>query len=1107
MTVTPDRPSSSLRSEGPLPGAPKAVWLDIISRASTIRERLDLGFAPSSDTPSDVVEIRLKRWRKVVASEEDVGRFALRLSLDDLAEHQLPGVIGDGRLPADYQPPSWARTLSAVVAEASRLTADDAATIVRERTSGEERLPFEEICAPFLHVAWVRVEQRAAEALTRLSPAARAALGRSLLAQLAALGDRALFLEFHVDRSVRQPAWVTRAQQATSGASTSLYRAFVTDLLAGGLIDLFREWSVLGRIMATATDLWVDGITEFLDRLHADWTDIERTLGRGRSLGAVTAIEAALSDRHHGGRTVCAVTFASGVRVVYKPKNLGAEVCFNALLAWLNASGAPLPLKTITILNRGTHGWAEFVPNLPCDDAAAAERYYVRIGMLLCLVYALRGTDCHYENLIACGEHPVLVDPEMLLQPLDVDLGELSESEGIDAIAYRQLSETVIGTLFLPVWQFGPNGSRIDVGGVGHDPLHARLPPRLGFEHVNTDSMRQALLPRALDIATKAPHRDGRLLPARDYGDQIVEGFRSMYDCLIEQRGALLSSTGPLTAFKTTAIRYVMRATFIYAGLLARLRAPEVLRDAVDASIEGEVLCQRFLPSPVWRRFWPIMREEFDALQRLDIPYFETQADATSLTLPSGRTLEGCFAQSGYDRAAASLGRLNEADREHQVYFVRGAMLAHGMTSAHAAHAPAAAADTGEASSALGRDELVGEAIRIAGGLAGRAIRRPDRGTTWIAFTYHPAARRFRIQPIGYDLFDGTSGVALFLAALECVTGGAGFRDLALGALAPLRQDIRSRAIDRIVDNVEWGGPLSCGTIIYALTRSSRLLNDPELLDDAAVLARAITPERIAADRHLDVLFGAASVILGLLALHDATGDPGALDLAVACGRHLVQRSVLRENGCRTWPMTDGQTLTGFSHGTAGAAYALLRLHAAHPASEFLDAALGAMAFERTVFVATLGNWPDYRKPQSDGPVCGVSWCHGAPGIGLARLGGLAGHDDVATRAEIEVALETTTRLGVQAIDGLCCGNLGRAELLLAAGTRLGRPELVDRASSLLARVVRRSRTAGGYDFLGENIPRAPGGYPGFFQGEPGVGYTLLRHADPMRLPSILMFE
>src|SRR5712672_636734 len=81
--------------------------------------------------------------------------------------------------------------------------------------------------------------------------------------------------------------------------------------------------------------------------------------------------------------------------------------------------------------------------------------------------------------------------------------------------------------------------------------------------------------------------------------------------------------------------------------------------------------------------------------------------------------------------------------------------------------------------------------------------------------------------------------------------------------------------------------------------------------------------------------------------------------------------------------------LTGFAHGTAGIAHALLLLDALKPDPELRKAAAGAFAYEAAAFDATQANWPDYRllPGQPPGPVgYPVAWCHGAAGIVGSRL-------------------------------------------------------------------------------------------------------------------------
>ena len=54
-----------------------------------------------------------------------------------------------------------------------------------------------------------------------------------------------------------------------------------------------------------------------------------------------------MSDPHRGRRSVLALTFASGRKLVYKPKDMGTEAAYHRLLAWLNERGAPLPFKVL----------------------------------------------------------------------------------------------------------------------------------------------------------------------------------------------------------------------------------------------------------------------------------------------------------------------------------------------------------------------------------------------------------------------------------------------------------------------------------------------------------------------------------------------------------------------------------------------------------------------------------------------------------------------------------------------------------------------------------------------------------------------------------------
>jgi type 2 lantibiotic biosynthesis protein LanM len=403
----------------------------------------------------------------------------------------------------------------------------------------------------------------------------------------------------------------------------------------------------------------------------------------------------------------------------------------------------------------------------------------------------------------------------------------------------------------------------------------------------------------------------------------------------------------------------------------------------------------------------------------------------------------------------------------------------------------------------LNQKELVQQAIVIATDLQTRAIGSTNSSVTWIAPQYIFNAQQFQIQHMGHSLYDGSYGVGLFLAALENVISGAGFRDLALGALQSLRQDLQEATSTDISNAMGIGGAIGCSSIIYVLVRVSQFLKEPVLLEDAKKVASRISPELIAADNKFDILSGSAGTILGLLALYNSSADSEFLEQANICGYHLLKHRVASDSGYSSWATLDGRLLTGFSHGAAGIAYALLRLYQVTSETAFLEAAQEAIAYESSVFIPELENWSDFRQLSTkERPTCMCSWCHGAPGIGLARVAGLDILDTPEIRQDIEAAISTTKQHGFQEMDHLCCGNLGRVEFLFTAGRKLSRPDLVEEAIKQAAQVVARAQQRGHFGY-GSILDF----HPGFFQGAAGIGYELLRLAYPDQLPSVLLWE
>ncbi|MBD2078639.1 type 2 lantipeptide synthetase LanM [Leptolyngbya sp. FACHB-17] len=1088
-----------------------ADFMQIAFQASSLWEQFNHHWGqPPLEHQTQQTDAILQRWCET-AAQGNWEKFEKRLAWDGLDSATVKAVLAASTVNPKDEPvsllpdSSWIETLQAIVRMALEQSLNDRKTVALP-IEPEKPLSFEDILLPVLLAArqklWAQINPTAMQVL---SEGAYLQIERQFLHQLIALCTPTLDVEFSRFRPLGQTLlnrFITPQEQL----STTYYRAFVEKQLSDGLLTLFQTYPVLGRLIATTVDFWVSATADFLQHLNTDWADLQHTFAESLPLGQVTQVESSLSDAHHQMRTVIALTFDSGLKLIYKPRDLGLEVAYQYLLAWCNEQSELLPFKVLRVLDRTTHGWVEYVEQLPCQDELAAQRFYQRSGMLLCLLYVLRTTDCHYGNLIASGEHLVLVDMEALMHPTADPLVESWNSTNAQNGSDQQFWDSVLRTGLLPQWELNKqNRVAFDISGLGSvDPQQAprKMPC---WKAINTDDMRLVYESVTLPLEANVPVLNGTPLSPNNYLPQLLEGFEEMYRFLLQQRASLLDSNSPLSNLKHQRVRFVFRATQIYDAIKQKSLSPQFLRNGIDRSIELDVLSRAFLVSPTKPKAWAILQAERKSLEQLDIPHFEVRAEDVALMSGSQTVVEQYFQHSSFSEVEAQLQQLSEGDLARQVTLIRGAFCARIARVPNRDRTSPIQTINNIASPTA--ELFLREAEAIAAEIENAALLEPDGSASWIALTYLPEVERFQFRPLGDTLYDGRSGIALFLAAMSMITGRSQYRSLALSALGSLRSWMHHSDIElsqKVANSLGIGGATGLGSLIYALVRINQFLQEPTLLEDAERIARYITPELIATDHQLDILGGAAGAILGLLTLYEISSDPKVLAAAEYCGHHLLTHQVSINGLPKSWKTISETPLTGFSHGAAGIAYALLKLYRVTRNRCYFEAAQEGIAYERHHFSTEVRNWADLRHKQ---PSFMTSWCHGAPGIGLARMGSLLMLETDSERneaqQEIRIALETTMNYP-QAIDHLCCGNFGRVEALLLAEQLDARSGWKEKAKQQAAWTISKSEQAGGYQlFL--DLPTMFN--PGFFQGTAGIGYQLLRLANPEALPSVLLWQ
>ncbi|OLR93070.1 type 2 lanthipeptide synthetase LanM family protein [Actinokineospora bangkokensis] len=895
----------------------------------------------------------------------------------------------------------------------------------------EWRAGFAELLAPFADLAAERVSAAAGADVDAAAVAGgvRAELSRRLVA----IAARTLVTELHR----------LRAEGALDGADGAarfqdfLRRTGTPDGLAG----LFGRYPVLARLLAQAASSTAAATAELLGRLAADRADLVAALLGGTDPGRAVAVVASRGDRHAGGRSVAFVEFADGRSVVYKPQDLTPHVRFAGLLSTLGGDG--LFPGTAAVLARPGYGWTEFITAAPLADRAAADRFHHRQGALLAVLHAVRATDVHYENLIARGDEPVLVDIETLFQPALSAAG--SGDPAADALA-----ESVHRTALLPVTFVGEQGVA-DLSGTGGD-AGASPATVVDWLDAGTDRMRLTRRPATMAAAANRPVLDGAPVDPAAHEAALLAGFRAGYDRLVRGRAALVEF---LRGCADVAVRVVVRPTWVYSTLLDETTHPDLLADAAARDSALTVLHQGRVGHPLLEQF---LAHELTDLWAGDVPLFTAVAGTGELRAAGGAVLPVPLPLTGLAAALETADRLGAVDRRDQEWVISASLATRGAAEGH----PQAPALSGPAEGAAGLpDELLAAASGIADRIVAGGIAAGGR-VNWLGLEA-VEDRHWLVMPLGAGLGSGHLGVALFLAQLAEVTGIGRYADQARAATAGAPAFVAALATrPDLVAAIGPGGLHGLGGIAYGLTRLGALLDAPELTD-AAATAAGLAAAAATAGSEPGWAGGLAGGLAALTAVHAELGLAEAAAGARRCADLLVEH-----------PGVDGG---GFADGAAGVGYALVQ----HGPD---DAHRGAG--RHLLATAARGG---------DGADLPAGWCRGAAGFALARAAA-----PVSSRLDPPAAFAGGP---VRRDLSLCHGELGTTEVLAALAGAADRTSATATAlrkrTGLVLGTLRRHGPLCGVP--GEVTT------PGLLTGLAGIGHGLLRLAAPKRVPSVLLLQ
>ncbi|MFT7838887.1 type 2 lanthipeptide synthetase LanM family protein [Saccharothrix sp. BKS2] len=862
---------------------------------------------------------------------------------------------------------------------------------------------------------------------------------RSLGGRLARIAARTLVLELNLERV---------AGRLSGDTPQARFAAFVGQV---DLTALFAKYPVLARLLGQACLHAVEAHTELLDRFTEDRHEIVRALLDGRDPGAVAHVEIGRGDPHARGRSVAVLTFADGRRVVYKPRSVALHREFVDLLAWFDGH-ARVGLRLPRVVTRSGHGWLEFVEHAPCADVAEVGRFYHRLGALTALLYVVDSTDMHYENLIAAGDQPVLVDVETLFHP----------ETGVPADpAVRSLARSVHRTAVLPLVLLGEHGA-LDVGGVGGDrgfPVDG-----VAWLHAGTDRMRLVRRPTPLAPAHNRPVLDGVEAEPADYLGALLAGFRIGYDALCDHRDELL---GTLGRFADLPVRFVPRMTNLYATLLDESTHPDALRGADDREDVLRLLWDDSADSDVLRALVP---HEVTDLWAGDVPLFTTRPDSRDAWSARGERLPDLLPVSGLDAVVAKVSALDEVDKHHQQWLITAALAGRPRPVEHrTGQVLPAPLEAGVPDP----QRLLVAACGVADEVLAHAATAPGR-VNWVGLELVDD-RHWAVSAMGAGLSNGYTGVALFLAQLGRLTGADRYLEFAREALTPVPALLDAFARDdELAVTVGSGAFHGLGGICYALARLANLLDDAEITGWLRTALEVTAGVEAGGEDPANLVEGWAGGLGAMMAVRAESGLAAADALARAYADRLLTAT----------PGGDG-----FARGRAGVGWALLRYARVSREQRYGVAGRANLRADQAL-----------KQRLLDVAEADHSWCSGLAGAVLAH----AAHPDQPVDTH---TLHLDRCLNALAVHdplrdlSLCHGELGVVEALTVLAER-------GHALASAMQTRRAGLVLGALDQYGARCG-TPGGVSsaGLLTGLSGIGYGLLRLGFPGQVPSVLLLD
>lgn len=329
-------------------------------------------------------------------------------------------------------------------------------------------------------------------------------------------------------------------------------------------LSLKTKYPVLDLVLRTIAKNFSTHIQNIILNFSKDSKSISKIFFAKKDEDAkIDNIDTSLGDGH-GGESTALVTLSNGKKIVYKPRNIDTTNSYNLFIDWVNYK-LNTNLKTFKCVNFESYGWLEFVNHEAVNTSEELHEYYYKAGILLAVTLLLGSKDCHYENIIASGKNPVIVDHETIIQPVLSKQSVRTWDEQNKIPPFSVLESMLIANQ--------TSGVASQYAGFGIKGNTEIVDLEKKIINANTlDSKGETRFIFRKLIKENVPLYKGVYVFVNDYRDDFLKGFEAAYDVFMVSIDELMSPNSPIKSFQNLKIRYVWRPTFVYFKILKYLK-------------------------------------------------------------------------------------------------------------------------------------------------------------------------------------------------------------------------------------------------------------------------------------------------------------------------------------------------------------------------------------------------------------------------------------------------------------------------------------------------------------------------------------------------------